>query len=339
MDWYQALFGRANPGMAANSSPTATSRYLEAPTPDPAVARASANVAEHARAARVAAGRDGNVSNLPPPPPAPARTGRGITAGDVVRAGADVVGYVGDYLQDGQPHNSYNPDQPALASRSRQNGPELSDPSTIPSGPGTPLSALTGDDPQPYGNDFATWYEATHSHPLPSALRAPEVSAEDPAPAQPGPEPVGRLPDFATDFTRAERDAFDAEHQAFLRQRDGQATDFDLTYMAINAPRGPRQSLTYEQWRERHKGNSNKLQLMDHNQVAQSVQDRNRQEQTPVNNQRSEHVDPFTGEVVLETAEERRARERQQREDEQRIQNEQGLRVSPRGRLEYRRRF
>lgn len=81
-------------------------------------------------------------------------------------------------------------------------------------------------------------------------------------------------------------------------------------------------------------------QLIPHKDLAIQQQARQRTDREGVRDDpfRFER-DPFTGEIVLETAEERRIREEQARADQERVDRQQGLRFSERGRLEYRRRF
>lgn len=131
--------------------------------------------------------------------------------------------------------------------------------------PRVSFAVASGQDTEPFGDDFAAWYEATRGRPLPSSIMgyredpadAPprfawgfntetgEGAADnDPRPdieAQRGKEPpdAETPPNPFPDTSRELMAAFEAERRAFDRQRRGQPSVADLIMLAVfgNRPR------------------------------------------------------------------------------------------------------
>lgn len=340
MDWYLALFGRPAPGQRAQ--PTRASRYLDDYDPS--------------REGYVYG--PGGVVDEGDEAPRRARTRGSFARDSAYPAAPDWASRTSDA------RSRRRRSEPAQPGEDYVFGPGgvIDVEPEAPSAPRVPFSALAGTDGAPFGEDFALWYETTRGRPLPPVLRAaieageaapdegrrPSNADNLPADVEGGSARVAEGPEGAA-LSRARRitlapiegpqwDAarqagivptpdptqewIAAEERAFLRQREGRPTAYDMMFLAIFGPR--------------RKPDESK-QLMSAREVADAALERQRREDAPSD----ERVrrDPFTGEEIIELPEDRRRREREAREDQERIERAQGLRVSDRGRLEYRRRF
>lgn len=111
-----------------------------------------------------------------------------------------------------------------------------------------PMSAATGEDTRPFGDDFATWHETTRARPAPSYLRAddavPQEEIPDPghAPRNPGnviadaPEPVGRGFDPDSEWAAA-------VERSRERWRAGRPSQVDTFIALIFGKEGPGRDL------------------------------------------------------------------------------------------------
>lgn len=172
--------------------------------------------------------------------------------------------------------------------RDRRNAPPpASPPESFPIGPGgitdepppapeadverVPFRVASGQDTEPFGEDFARWYESVHGRPLPASLTAyRQEPAEGPKrfdwglntatgegefdnPARPLPNgPRGREPDSAPEATtwsdpsQELSDSIAAERRAFERQRQGRPTAYDMMFLAVFGARDRRAQVADE---------------------------------------------------------------------------------------------
>lgn len=154
-DWYQFLFGRPSPG---TSTTVPVLDYLRAPERAPEVRRAG-EVVEGTRERAT-------------PPDAP-RWAQRATETNARR------------------NRNTAPEDARLVSMPIGPGGVTGDPPEPEPAPRVPFAVASGQDTEPFGDDFAAWYEATRGRPLPSSIM---MYREEPDPVDAPAPSEGRSP-------------------------------------------------------------------------------------------------------------------------------------------------